>query len=122
MQFFVGVTGDGYNNQHTLLLSDCNREVKMHLFNTSLLNNLGVLCLNLKEVDDSEKYLKDALRLFLKFYGEESLNTASCLEYLGTVNNNKQNYEVAEKFYNRALKTYIKLYGDNDQNIHRIKR
>ena len=70
---------------------------------------IGQTYLQLGLVDETEKILREGLKLNSQLYGEENKATASCKIYLGAILLNNAKYEEAEDLLSKAVETERRL-------------
>lgn len=79
---------------------------------TSLLN-LGKLFQKKKNAPAAEKYYQDALAIYLKSYGEDSLETSSAYHGLAEVYRKEEKYEKAMPLYEKAVRVRERAAPDH---------
>ncbi len=68
--------------------------------------NFALLYLNLNDIDQSIKYLKEVLAIRKNVYGEKHVKTAATWHYLGYAYSENDETETALKYYQEALIAY----------------
>lgn len=66
---------------------------------------------------DSIAYLEQALKVWIKVYGENDGNVTACMNDLGLCWKELSEYKKAIDYYEKALKIDIEIYGDKDSRI-----
>lgn len=110
--------GDYQKAQH--YFSQAAKLIRFHNFQDTYRDsnnkfNFALLYLNLDDIDQSIKYLEEALDIRKDVYGEKHEKTAAVWHYLGYAHSENHEIELALKYYQQALIAYTPSF--NNRNI-----
>lgn len=81
----------------------------------NMLGNTGKVLEQVGELDASERYLRDALDMRRRLFGNPHSHVAYSLHLLATLMVTRERYEDAYRYSSEAREQYVKLYADNTE-------
>ena len=88
-----------------------------HSLIANILNDLGLVHVEVNEMDEGERLVREALKMRRRLFGEKHVDVAYSLDNLGGIESDRGNYEESERYRQQALQLFRELREPDDYKI-----